>query len=165
MNSTIGLERHGANATKPRLTPQEIDRRRAQTAPAPTHEQIMLAYANEILKYESAQANLHFAFIGSDSPCPCDDCRHIEVYPGKYSVFAREVVRANGDWYAERERIAQDMLAAGHEQNPQAFRLLDRVNDAIEIGKLHEATGIEGEQGEESHDSPYLESWERSVAG
>jgi hypothetical protein len=137
MNS-IGLERHGAKATRPRLTPQEIYHRRAQTAPAPTHEQVMLAYANEILKYESAQVNLHICFIGSDTPCPCDDCRHIEVYPGEYSVIARQVVRANGDWYAERERIAQDMLAAGHEQNPQAFRLLDRVNDAIIYGQAAE---------------------------
>jgi hypothetical protein len=39
--------------------------------------------------------------------------------------------------------VAAEMLAAAHAQQ-DAFRLVDRVEDALKIGTLHELTGIEG---------------------
>jgi hypothetical protein len=111
-------------------------------APAPTHDQIMLAFANEVLSYESAQLNIHFAHIGLTGPCPCDDCRHVEQYPAAFFLFARQVVR-KAEWMQEREKLAAEMLASAHAQQ-DTFRLIDRVDDALKIGALHELTGISG---------------------
>jgi hypothetical protein len=111
--------KHGQNA-----------RIKSPQAPALTHDQIMLAFANEVLKYESAQLNIHFAYIGLTGPCPCDDCRNVEHYPSAFFKFARDVVR-HAEWMENREALAQEMLAAGKEQQ---FRLQDRVDAAVAVG-------------------------------
>jgi hypothetical protein len=41
--------------------------------------------------------------------------------------------------------VADEMLQAAHAQQ-DTFRLIDRVDAAIQIGKLHELTGIEGKE-------------------
>jgi hypothetical protein len=110
-------------------------------APALTHDEILLNFAREVLKYESAQLNIHFAGIGLTSPCPCDDCRHIEQYPAAFFKFARDVVR-RADWMNEREQLAKQMLDAG---KAQAFRLIDRVDAAIAVGQAAELVAAEME--------------------
>jgi hypothetical protein len=110
-------------------------------APALTHDEILLNFAREVLKYESAQLNIHFAGIGLTSPCPCDDCRHIEQYPSAFFKFARDVVR-RADWMNEREQLAKQMLDAG---KAQAFRLIDRVDAAIAVGQAAELVAAEME--------------------
>jgi hypothetical protein len=108
-------------------------------APALTHDEILLNFAREVLKYESAQLNIHFAGIGLTSPCPCDDCRHIEQYPSAFFKFARDVVR-RADWMDKREQLAKQMLA---DATTQANRLLNRAVTAVAIGKAAEAMATE----------------------
>jgi hypothetical protein len=112
-------------------------------APALTHDEILLNFAREVLKYESAQLNIHFAGIGLTSPCPCDDCRNVAQYPSAFFLFARNVVR-HADWMNEREQLAKQMLSvAAAEANRKPgrdseFRLIDRVDAAIAYGQVAE---------------------------
>jgi hypothetical protein len=119
--------KHGQNA-----------RIKSPQSPALTHKQIMLAFANDVLNYTSAQLNIHYACIGltsEDDPCPCDDCRGEARYPAAFYMFARDVV-IHAEWMENREKLAQEMLNAGKEQQ---FRLQDREDAALAVGIATEA--------------------------
>lgn len=53
-------------------------------------------YAREILAHERAQATLHFASIGIDAPCQCEDCRNTYRYPVSFYHIARRIVARYG---------------------------------------------------------------------
>lgn len=51
----------------------------------------VVEYARDILAHERAQATLHFASIGIDAPCQCEDCRNTYRYPVAFYNIARHV--------------------------------------------------------------------------
>ena len=128
MNAST-VQTHGRKQTQYR--PQ------SKTAPL-TRDEVLLIFAREVLKYEAAQLNIHFAFIGSVTPCPCDDCRNVEQYPAPFFLYARQVVRRS-EWMNEQEKLAQEMLDAGKAQqvkvmgvkaNPPLGQFVDTMADA-----------------------------------
>jgi hypothetical protein len=77
------------------------------------------------------------------TPCPM-------LMQAEYSVALGESETLLEGWVrmwvqSESERLAAEMLERAHAQQ-ETFRLIDRVDAAIQIGVLHELTGIEGKE-------------------
>jgi hypothetical protein len=148
MNGNIGLARHGKRT--PRLTQTQIAHFQHQTPRIRLRHPSYVWSPNGGSKRASIQFQLTFL---NDTLTEAQVIIQRNFYRGGQrtyknltlatlrrfnSIFITPLLSDEQFAALERERIAQDMLAAGHAQNPQAFRLLDRVNDAIIYGQAAE---------------------------
>lgn len=59
-------------------------------------------FAAEIRAHEQAQAARHFANIGLDTPCDCEDCAGTPKYPQAFYQIARQLAQFDA---AKREAV------------------------------------------------------------